>query len=84
MFVAFFDLALAVYCMYIYVCMLYTYISTHIHITYIHTCITCMYNVYILLTYIGPGRVEIVDVNVSVEEERSQMKVTLRKVRLLL
>ena len=38
---------------------------------------------YVLFTYIGPGRVEIVDVNVSVEEERSQMKVTLRKVRLL-
>ena len=43
-----------------------------------------MYNVYVLLTYVGPGRVEIVDVNVSVEEERSQMKVALRKVRLLL
>ena len=41
-----------------------------------------MYIVYVLLTYVGPGRVEIV--NVSVEEERSQMKVTLRKVRLLL
>ena len=37
---------------------------------------------YVLFTYVGPGRVEIVDVNV--EEERSQMKVTLRKVRLLL
>ena len=48
-----------------------------------------MYNVYVLLTYtlytyVGPGRVEIVNVNVFVEEERSQMKVTLRKVRLLL
>ena len=43
-----------------------------------------MYNVYVRLTYVGPGRVEIVDVKVFVEEDRSQMKVTLRKVRLLL
>ena len=35
-------------------------------------------------TYVGPGHVEIVDMNVFIEEERSQMKVTLRKVRLLL
>ena len=43
-----------------------------------------MYNVYVLFTYVGPGHVEIVNVKVFVEEERSQMKVTLRKVRLLL
>ena len=43
-----------------------------------------MYNVYVLFTYIGPGRVEIVGVKVFIEEERSQIKVTLRKVRLLL
>ena len=42
-----------------------------------------MYNVYVHFTYIGPGRAEIVDVKVFVDEERSQMKVTLRKVRLL-
>ena len=39
---------------------------------------------YFLPTYVGPGRVEIVVVKVFVEEERSQMKVALRKVRLLL
>ena len=65
LFAAFFDFALAVYCMYIHS---YVYNS--------------MYNVYVLFTYVGPGRVEIVDVKVSVEEERSRMKVTLRKVRL--
>ena len=54
-----------------------------VYCMYIHT-YNSMYNVYVLFTYIGPGRVEIVNVNVSVEEERSQMKVTLRKVRLLL
>ena len=41
-----------------------------------------MYTICILFT--GPGHVEIVDVNVFLEEERSQMKVALRKVRLLL
>ena len=64
---SFFDFALAVYILHVY---MYVYNS--------------MYNVYILFTYVGPGSVEIVDVKVFVEEERSQMKVTLRKVRLLL
>ena len=43
-----------------------------------------MYNIYVLFTYVDPGHVEIVDVKVFIEEERSQMKMTLRKVRLLL
>ena len=75
MFAPFLDFALAVYCMYIH-----TYNSMYLSPTMYNS----MYNVYVLFTYIGPGRVEIVAVNVSVEEERSQMKVTLRKVRLLL
>ena len=43
-----------------------------------------MCNVYVLFTYIGPGRIEIVGVKVFIEEERSLMKVTLMKVTLLL
>ena len=76
MFTSFFDLALAVYCMYIYVCMYVICVHKYAY--------NSMYNVYVLFTYVGPGRVEIVNVKVFVEEERSQMKVTLRKVRLLL
>ena len=45
---------------------------------------TMYHTIHILFTYVGPGHVEIVDVKVFIEEERSQMKVTLRKVRLLL
>ena len=49
----------------------------------------CMYvymyhTIHILIAYVGSGHVEIVDVKVFIDEERSQMKVTLRKVRLLL
>ena len=68
MFASFLEFALAVFCM--HVCYMYT--MYHLH----------NFRLYILFTYIGPGHVKIVDVNVFVEEERSQMKVTLRKVRL--
>ena len=75
MFASFFDFTLAVFCMYMHitVCTMYKYFSP-----------TCTMYMYVLLTYVGPGCVEIVDVKVFVEEERSRMKVTLRKVRLLL
>ena len=47
--------------------------------THVYQHVQCI--MYFSLT--GPGRVEIVNVTVTIEEERSQMKVTLRKVRLL-
>ena len=35
-----------------------------------------------LVTYIGPGHVEIIDVEVFIGQETSQLRVLLRKVRL--
>ena len=80
MFASFLEFALTVFCM--YVSMVHVY-----HVPFTYLSLMYVYHVpftYFLPTYVGPGRVEIVVVKVFVEEERSQMKVALRKVRLLL
>ena len=42
----------------------------------------CSFYIGMLVTYIGPGHVEIIDVEVFIGQETSQLRVLLRKVRL--